>query len=167
MKRAIIPTSTTDRVLVAVSLVSGITATVLRFIDPSDGLAFAGWAAAVGGLVLAYVLQDRREAPPTETDYTAVIGKITGIVAELAQLNSFLERERSRVTDTEATLQRLHSEKAELEPVVLTHRETVEAILSAHSHRTAKNVWKERLLGFFFGAVSSLAASFVYDYLKH
>jgi hypothetical protein len=166
MKRTIIPSSTTDRILVAVSLLSGIIATWLYFINPGDRLTFAGWAAAVTGLVLAYVLQDRGKPGPNETDYTTVIGTITGIVSELGKLNAFLERERSRVTDTEATLQRLHSEKAELEPVVLTHRETVDAILRAHSDRTAKNVWKERLLGFFFGVVSSLAASFVYDYLR-
>jgi len=166
VKRTIIPKSTTDRVFVLVSLSCAITSTILLLVAGADRVGQLGLGVAAFGLGIAYLLQDQRETANSAAEYTTVISNITGIVTQLADLNAFLERERTRIKENEATVKRLSDEKAKLEPVVLTHRETIEAILSAHSQRTAKNVWKERALGFVFGVASSLAASLVYDYIR-
>ena len=116
--------------------------------------------------ILAYGFQDVGKKSADAEEYSKIITEITAIGSKLSTLSEFLERERTRVADTEATVQKLNDEKAQLEPVVLTQRQTVEAILSAHAARAGKSVWKDRALGFVLGSVSSVAASFIYDYLK-
>jgi len=139
------------------------------------GGAIAGFDWVVGGVLLAifaiwftgvYVLQDQ---PPEEAaeEYTAVIGRIEGIEKQLSELSSFLKRERQKVQDSEVIISKLQDEKAKLEPIVLTQRETVEAILSAHTRRISATAWKERIVGFGLGVLASLIASIAYEYLKH
>ena len=52
---------------------------------------------------------------------------------QLAHLSAFLENEHRKVVEAERALSGLKSERASLEPVVTAQRETVEAILAAHS----------------------------------
>jgi hypothetical protein len=116
--------------------------------------------------IAVYVLQDQ---PHEETgeEYTAVIGRIEGIEKQLSELSSFLKRERQKLQDSEVIISRLQNEKSKLEPIVLTQRETVEAILSAHTKRISATAWKERIAGFGLGVLASLIASVSYEYLKH
>ena len=67
---------------------------------------------------------------------------------------------------TESTLNKLQDEKQQLEPIVLSNRETVEAILAAHAARQRSNAWKERVIGFSLGALASMLASIIYGYFK-
>lgn len=165
MKRKLIPPSTRDRIGVSAALFSSIIAAlVLRMGDYGFALFLI-----VGALILlfmAYVIQDQPFDPESTEEYSDVIARIGLIGAQLSELSQFLERERTRVAEAEATVLRLNNEKAKLEPIVSTQRETVEAILAAHSERTAGNAWKERFLGFIFGVGASLVASFFYDYLR-
>lgn len=129
-----------------------------------------GWAAflafaAVFNLVLVYIFQDQPMHGDSD-EYTAVISQIKGIEEQLSELSGFLDRERKRVTDTESTLSKLREEKTKLEPVVSTNRQTVDAILAAHSARQRSNAWKERFIGFGFGILASMLASIVYGYFK-
>ena len=168
MKRRLIPKSKIDQILIGLAVCTTLVAVVFFvFGDSSDrwlvgiNVFFTVWC-----LTLAYVFQEEDESASSASDYTAVINRISGIVTELANLNAFLEKERSRISETESTIKRLTEQKSKLEPIVLTQRETVEAILSAHADRTGKNIWKERFLGFLLGAIASLVAAFAYDYIK-
>jgi hypothetical protein len=130
-----------------------------------------GWAATCAavflfGLVLVYAFQD--EPPqPIENEYYALIGQITGIGKTLSSLSVFLEKERQRVVDTQGVVKKLEEEKAELEPILKSQRETVEAILAVHARRSASHAWKERIIGFALGVLGSMLATVVYDYFKH
>jgi septal ring factor EnvC (AmiA/AmiB activator) len=165
MKRTLIPKSTRDRIMAALALlIAGLL--VFSIIVGIYG-ATIFFAVATGSFVAAaYGLQDRAPLTSGENEYLKIIEGIAGIGKQLSDLNVFLEKERRRIADTEATIRKLDSEKTKLEPLVQTHRQTVEAILAAHSARTAKHAWKERLLGFALGAIASLLASIVYGYLK-
>jgi hypothetical protein len=129
-------------------------------------LAAANAAGAIACLIVAYVFQDQVNHGNDANEYSAIIARIGNMGTQLAELNTFLSREKLRVAEAEATVKKLSDEKNKLEPVVLTQRQTVEAILSAHAQSVAKNVWKERSVGFLLGIGASLAASFVYEYLK-
>ena|SRR2546423_5691439 len=98
--------------------------------------------------------------------YTTAITDIESISRQLSALVEFLKQERQRVAEAEATFLKLQSEKTELEPVVLAHRQTVDAILSAHSKTTASRAWKERVLGFISGLIASLVAAMVLALLR-
>ena len=58
------------------------------------------------------------------------------------------------------------NEKAEREPIVSSQRETVEAILAAHSKRAVSKAWKERIIGFMLGMLASILAGVVYRLLQ-
>jgi hypothetical protein len=115
-------------------------------------------------LVTVYILQEPQK--DQFKGYNAAIVDIESIGKQLSGLIEFLKQERQRVAEAEATFQKLQSEKSELEPLVLTQRETVNAILSAHAKRTASRAWKERALGFISGLIASLAAAMVFELLR-
>jgi hypothetical protein len=145
--------------------------TVLRvfFEEPSFGPRWlTSWPMVIGlplfFLVTVYILQEPQE--DQFKGYTAAIVDIETISKQLSALIEFLKQERQRVAEAEATFQKLQSEKTELEPVILTQRQTVDAILSAHTKRTASRAWKERALGFISGLIASLAAAMVFELLR-
>ncbi|MDO9542844.1 MAG: hypothetical protein Q7J98_11055 [Kiritimatiellia bacterium] len=122
--------------------------------------------AALFNYSLFYFMFNEKENDNLINEYTVVISRIATISAQLNELSKFLARERQKVENAEATVRKLNEERSVLEPVIETQRETVEAILSIHAKRAAKNAWKERLAGFGIGIFASLLASFVYEFFK-
>jgi fructose-specific phosphotransferase system IIC component len=126
----------------------------------------------IGGLgvftsfVGVYVFRDQFVQPDTNS-YSTVLAQVSKMGKQLSDLGLFLEQESKRVADTEDILSKLQEEKTKLEPVILSQRETVDAILAAHSKRNASNVWKERVMGFVLGLLASLLAGIIYDFFKH
>jgi sensor c-di-GMP phosphodiesterase-like protein len=165
MKRTLIPKSRLDRAFLLIALFAIVLSALA--VASADYL-FASFEAscAVGLLIIVYVFQDETTASASVAEYSAVIGKILKIGAQLSDLSKFLEKERARVADIEATVRKLRDEKTKLEPVVNMQKRDVEAVLAAYSERTSRQAWKERLLSFTLGLVASLIASFVYERLK-
>lgn len=165
MTRRLIPITIADRV----SAAGAVAFSVLFVVEILGGyymLAVLSTVAVALSIVNAYVLQTEPSSGSSSSEYTAVITKIASVSDQLSQLGQFLERERARVEDTEATMRRLIDERSRLEPVVQSHRQTVEAILAAHAERTTRSAWKERLYGSLFGIIASVVASFIYEYLR-
>jgi hypothetical protein len=121
MKRQIIPPSSGDRIVASLGLLCLVLAIAFRIVAPDYGLT----------ILSSFLLGTVEQSGNTE-EYSKIISEITAIGSQLSNLSGFLERERARVADTEATVQKLNEERAQLEPVVLTQRQAVEAILSAH-----------------------------------
>ena len=166
MKRPLYPSSSRDRLLFWLS----VTAAVLTVYFLARGLYWAALSnacATIYNFGLSYFKRDKTIASDSVGEYEQVINSISAIGVQLNQLNAFLVREQQKVEDAKATVQELDSERAALEPVVATHRATVEAILSAHSERMAKSAWKERLIGFGIGIIASVLASVIYELFKH
>jgi hypothetical protein len=113
------------------------------------------------------ILLQEPAASSVADDYSHVIADLENIEKQLDRLQVFLKKERQKVGESEATLRRLADEKDQLEPVVLTQRETVNAILAAHSKTTTSVKWKERAFGFFSGVFASLVAAVVFEYLRN
>lgn len=99
--------------------------------------------------------------------YANVISEIAEMGTQLGTLATFLKQEQIKVAESEAILRKLENEKAQLEPVVATHRETVNAILAAHSKITSSRAWKERAIGFISGVITSLLASILFELFRH
>lgn len=99
-------------------------------------------------------------------EYTKAITDIEKMSRQLSGLITFLRDEHQKITDAEITFRELKSEQARLEPVVLTQRETVNAVLSAYTKTQATRAWKERGLGFVSGLIASLLVAALFEYLK-
>lgn len=165
MRRKLYPSSTGDRTLFWSAVLNAFFVAIGLALNLSIVVVLINGFLSVGAFMIMYFLQDQSPASP-EDEYSVVISKITDIGKTLSGLSEFLERERKRVSDTEGVLKKLEEEKTKLEPIVASQRETVEAILSAHTRRTASYVWKERVVGFFLGTLASMLASVVYSYFK-
>jgi hypothetical protein len=98
--------------------------------------------------------------------YTKAIADIERVAENLTTIVTFLKQERVRVLKSEETVSRLRDEQTQLEPVILTQRETVNAILAAHAKTTASSTWKERSLGFISGLLTSLIATIVWEFFR-
>jgi hypothetical protein len=165
MALRLIPDAKVDRMSVALAVVIAISTPIAFTIgDFWFGVFFA--VATVFLLASAYVFPLFFVDSAASVDYSATIARIQAISEHVTALGTFLEKERLRVGETEALINSLKEEKSQLEPLVSTQRATVDAILSTHSRRTAKQAWKERLLGFTLGVFASLSASFIYEYLR-
>ena len=164
MKRNLYPESTSARLLFWCGVVS-VPMCIWRG-SSGDFLWAIYWAClAVFTFIFLYVFPSQPVHGASD-EYTAVISRIKGIEKELSKLSGFLNRERTRVADTESTLSKLKDERTKLEPIVSANRETVDAILAAHSARQRSNAWRERFIGFSFGILASLIASILYSYFK-
>jgi hypothetical protein len=112
---------------------------------------------SVINIVGVYFSPDMTES--TEgVEYAQMVAHLDGTREVLKNLSTFLERERLRINQAEQTVSRLEGERAALEPVVKTQRETVEAILRAHTSTVRAYAWKDRLMGFGIGVLSSMVA---------
>ena len=129
-------------------------------------ITFLGAIGAIAGFAAAYVFQIQPRKGVGSGNYAVVIETVAGVKRQLSELSEFLDRERVRVEETEAIVRNLGQEKARLEPIVATHRETVDAILAANARYAARSAWKERLYGFALGVLASIVASFVFELLR-
>jgi hypothetical protein len=81
----------------------------------------------------AYVLQDQSAQDRGSAEYTRIIARLVKTTEDFKFLQAFLEQERERVIEAEATLSSLRAEKARLEPLVKTDSQTIEAVLEAYA----------------------------------
>ena len=158
------PKSRRDRNLFWISVLNTALAIFLTALGGIWVAVLCAFAAAFN-FVLVYAFPDKEQGPETD-EYSRMIDQLSRMGSQLTDLGSFLDRERRRVADTEDTLSRLRDEKSQLEPIVTTKRETVDAILAAYSSRVRSTVWKDRVLGFTIGVVSSLIATMIFELIK-
>ena len=134
------------------------------------GKYMAAALAFFAALTAAYIAYKRYKEPlpfaESENEYAKTIARVEEIKSSISDLSEFLERERQRVVSVEATVIELNKQKKELEPIVSTHKETVDAILSAYAKQTARNLWMERIILFVLGVVASVVASGIFDAMK-
>jgi hypothetical protein len=159
-----------DRRSFGIATLNALMAVVLAIVGAYRWIPFLHWLTA-GCIVVAvlnyisvFVLPDEHAGKDT-IDYSRMIEKLAHMAKSLSDLSAFLEREQSRVAETESTINELQKKKAQLEPVVTTQRETVDAILAAHAARVRASTWKDRLVGFSIGVLSSLVAAFIWQVL--
>jgi len=165
MNRTFIPKGAGQRIALAIALLMAVVTAVAWKL----GETLFTWIALAGTLTwLVNVLLLKESAPsnPSVDEYSQTIKTISQISTQLSKLSTFLEKERTRVADTEATIKKLNEERSKLEPLVNTQRETVDAILAAHAERAANRAWRERFIGFSLGLGASLLASLIYGYLR-
>jgi FtsZ-binding cell division protein ZapB len=82
----------------------------------------------------------------------------------LENLETYVSRQKSTLTDLNRNVVDLKNQKAELEKIVQSGSETVEAILGGFERKQQANRWKDILISFFVGVFSSITAALLYEY---
>lgn len=122
-----------------------------------------GWWCMVSGsfsISIAYFFQSE----PTE--HSEIIAQLDSVQSALGKLNDYIGRERSRLEETKKTVDALTSQREKLKPIVETSRETIDAILTAHSEANRRSVWKDRVIGIVLGIIASIVAALILKYFN-
>lgn len=107
--------------------------------------------------------RQKRESKRLESlNYQEQIEQLDNTESSIKQLLQFVNLQKKSLQETEDTISQLKTEKEKLQPLVESDRAVVEAIFKAQEERTNSNVWRERWIGFGFGVLASLIASFIW-----
>lgn len=102
------------------------------------------------------------EAPSKKGDVALQIVKLDEIENSLTELQDFISKQKDKLRKTETLVASLKEEKLKLEPIVKANRETVNSLLKLQQENYRKQIWTERVFGFFIGLASSLLASSIF-----
>ena len=119
----------------------------------------------LGGTITEWILPQQKSLPDDER-IIAQINKLDEIHGAMGELQYFLSQHKEKLQKDKLSVEKLKKEKERLEPIVKADKELVESILELQQEQFRKQVWKERLIGFFIGFFSSLAASSVFIFLN-
>ena len=107
--------------------------------------------------------REKREAKRLESqDYQQQIEQLNATEESIRQVLAFVNSQKETLRETEDTISKLKSEKEKLQPLVESDRKVVEALFRVQEERASEGVWRERWIGFGFGILASLVASFVW-----
>jgi hypothetical protein len=170
MNNTIYPSSKRDRFMFGLAVLNSLIACLILVADRSlwgSGrfLLWGNVGVAVFNFASTYFLRDKPK--PTGDRYSQMIRSLSSVGSTLSDVKAFLMDERKVVLQTQETVSKLQTQRQTLEPIVKAQRETVEAILSAHSRTLRTDAWKDRLIGFSLGVVSSLVAAYIYAILSN
>lgn len=118
--------------------------------------------ATVGGFYGAMSDDKTREQKRTENlSYTQQLDSLNNVQGSLNNLILFVEMQKGKLKESEDLVNNLKSEQEKLKPVIDADRKTVDAILELQAQRARTSVWRDRLIGFGLGVLSSILASFL------
>ncbi len=120
--------------------------------------------------VLVYLdfrkVEEEKIARSENEDLNRRLSDLESVENTLKDLSLFIQNQKEAIINTELSIRELEKEKDQLEPIVETQKETIEAIFRQQENRQNQTKWIERLFGFLFGVVASLVASFIYGFIK-
>ena len=107
--------------------------------------------------------REKRETQRLQNlNYQTQIEQLNQTETNIKQLLQFVESQKTTLRSTEDTISSLREEQEKLKPLVESDRSVVDAIFRAQEERNNMNIWRERWIGFGFGLVASLLASFLW-----
>lgn len=142
----------------------------LRWVSRNDrmiALVAAGAAfSAILGLVATALSPAVVHTLSDAASYERQLATLNGIESSLTTLSAFVVAQKQRLQESEAVLDSLRKEHDTLTPIVETDRKVVDSIFALQSQRAANTIWTERIVGFSFGVLASLVASFLLAVLQ-
>ena len=112
--------------------------------------------------------KDRREiekAKIENLDLNKRITELEEVEKSLKNLIVFVNNQKQSIVITENNIKELEKKKNELEPIVKSQQETVEALFQEQDKRNYERRWIERFIGFGLGIAASIIVSIVFGIL--
>jgi len=91
------------------------------------------------------------------------INTLNSMSKNLKEMLDFVEIQKKKITNEQSILEGIQNQRKEIELLLNTDRQTVEAIMKAQKNNERKNVWIEWIIAFFLGISSSMAATLLYN----
>ena len=128
--------------------------------ESSDASGFLGLVIVVLGIWYWFWYR------PSKTDipetYAEQINQLNTLEHGIENLQEFIASQRESLVQQNNTLEELKAESDRLQPIVAADKETVKAVLAAHSRSQSGAIWRERIIAFIIGVASSMAAAFLF-----
>jgi uncharacterized membrane protein YeaQ/YmgE (transglycosylase-associated protein family) len=99
-------------------------------------------------------------------DIVTQIDNLNVVEDNLENLLDFIKHQRTSLRTTESKIEALTNEKNQLEPIVNTNREVIQAIFQQQEENQRKGVYIERLIGFGLGILGSVVASIIFNLFR-
>jgi hypothetical protein len=112
-------------------------------------------------------LQAQREAKRIENlNYTKQMETLNQVKESIEGLLEFVDAQREQIKLTEGALSSMKSEHEKLKPLIEADRRVIDAFFAAQEVRNQETQTKERWIGFGFGVIASMMASFLYQLIS-
>src|SRR5690606_39022865 len=96
----------------------------------------------------------------------AQIQELEKLDSGLTQLSSFIQSQKAQLNEKQAVISELERKRSELEPIVNSHSEIVEAIFKVQEQRAQRSKWLDLGIGFALGILGSLIASVIFKLVE-
>ena len=94
--------------------------------------------------------------------YKNQIQQLNQVEDGIKKLLVFIDFQKEKIEESEETIALLKKQQTTLETIIQGGEEAVEAIFQIQEERSKKTIWRERIIGFIFGILGSLTASFIW-----
>lgn len=101
-----------------------------------------------------------------DLQYDSQINQLKETEKNIKHLLKFIDFQKTNLRETQDAIEGLKEERKKLKPLVESDKAVVEAVFKAQEERQRKNIWRERWIGFAFGLVASLLASFLWFLIR-
>lgn len=98
--------------------------------------------------------------------YEKQIEVLDQVHRSIDNLKDFVTVQRKQLQEQQGVLEGLKDEREKLLPVVEADRQVVESLFRIQAERNLANVWKDYLIGFLLGILSSLIASLLWTLIR-
>ena len=113
--------------------------------------------------VVVYLIPLADTVPPATSRQLENLETVRNSITDLT---TFIDQQQQQLKEADQTLRTLKEEQNRLSPIVNANRAVVEAVLAAHERHAQQGVWKERLIGFVLGIVSSIFATLALNFIE-
>jgi len=129
------------------------------------GIFFTITIVAVGVFTSEYLKeQDFKKNAPKEI--TVQIEELNKLDDGLKKLTAFIQVQKEQLSEKQAVIKELEVKRSELEPIVKSQAEVVDAIFKVQEQRAQKNKWIDLSIGFCLGISGSLIASVIFKLVE-
>ncbi|MCU4177863.1 hypothetical protein [Carboxylicivirga sp. N1Y90] len=131
--------------------------------DPVFSKIISALIALIAGVLVNFIVtffNDKPEKPANLIENK--IEELNSISDNLLKLKDFIEEQKDIIIAQEELIISLRQKNEELDPIVNSKQETVNAIMWEAEKRAERNVWKERLIGIAIGVLGSLIATWIW-----
>ncbi|WP_016957556.1 hypothetical protein [Catenovulum agarivorans] len=107
-------------------------------------------------------LKDRDFKKNAPKDVVVQIQELEKLDEGLTKLSAFIQLQKQQLNEKQAVISSLEKKRSELEPIVNSQSEVVEAIFKVQEQRAQQNKWLDLGIGFALGILGSLIASVIF-----
>jgi uncharacterized membrane protein YeaQ/YmgE (transglycosylase-associated protein family) len=119
----------------------------------------------VGAVSTTEYLKEQDFKKNAPEDLVAQIEELDKLGSGLNKLTAFIQVQKEQLSEKQAVISDLEKKRSELEPIVNSQSEVVDAIFKIQEQRAQRSKWLDLSIGFGLGIIGSLIGSVLFKLL--